>query len=430
MRQLRSKSEQNSKQDILLGYFSEVVPQLLRPAKGVLTHPSISASLPGAEYSTHLWDWDTYWTARGLIRFAALTDNPAFAQNVRRHLRGSLLNFLDQQSPDGRVPLMMTDTEIDPFGCLTGGAERNQAKPIMAQIALLAAEDNEDQVWLKTCVEPLMKFLSTWERDYSSSVGLLVWGNDVTIGVDNDPTTFGRPSFSSANLLLNCLYYRDLLALGEILRRQADMERCRCVEIKASQHAELIQKCCWDERDRFFYTVDVQCKDRRAELVPDMFPAGMKMSWSTLHLRTQVFTGFLPMWCGIASRAQGEHLVGSHLENTETFNAHFGVRTLAANEPMFSLAFSSNPSNWLGPVWLLSNYLVWKGLVRYSYHSLAKELAQKTVTLLAADAENTGTLHEYYHPDTGVPLSHGGFLDWNLLVLEMMDAGSQSALAT
>jgi hypothetical protein len=41
-----------------------------------------------------------------------------------------------------------------------------------------------------------------------------VWGDDVAIGDDNDPTTFGRPFFSSANLLLNCLFYQDLLAKG------------------------------------------------------------------------------------------------------------------------------------------------------------------------------------------------------------------------
>jgi len=29
------------------------------------------------------------------------------------------------------------------------------------------------------------------------------------------------------------------------------------------------------------------------------------------------------------------------------------------------------------------------------------------------------SLNEYYHPDTGAALSHKGFMDWNLLALEM-----------
>jgi putative isomerase len=29
-------------------------------------------------------------------------------------------------------------------------------------------------------------------------------------------------------------------------------------------------------------------------------------------------------------------------------------------------------------------------------------------------------MSEYYHPDTGAALSHKGFMDWNLLVIEMI----------
>jgi len=39
---------------------------------------------------------------------------------------------------------------------------------------------------------------------------------------------------------------------------------------------------------------------------------------------------------------------------------------------------------------------------------------------LSRDLEVNGSLNEYYHPDTGAALSHKGFLDWNLLVLEMI----------
>lgn len=86
---------------------------------------------------------------------------------------------------------------------------------------------------------------------------------------------------------------------------------------------------------------------------------------------------------------------------------------------MYSLQASSNPSNWLGPIWTIVNYLVWSGLRAYGYRSAADELARKTLRTLATCLQRDGSLNEYYHPDTGVPLSHKGFLDWNLLVLEM-----------
>ena len=47
-------------------------------------------------------------------------------------------------------------------------------------------------------------------------------------------------------------------------------------------------------------------------------------------------------------------------------------------------------------------------------------LADKTIALLAANLRENGALNEYYHPDTGSALSHKGFMDWNLMVLEMI----------
>jgi len=86
---------------------------------------------------------------------------------------------------------------------------------------------------------------------------------------------------------------------------------------------------------------------------------------------------------------------------------------------MYSMEFSSNPSNWLGPVWIVVNYFVWKGLTNAGFLQEADALRDKTVRLLAGDLAANGSLNEYYHPDTGAALSHKGFMDWNLLVLEM-----------
>jgi putative isomerase len=86
---------------------------------------------------------------------------------------------------------------------------------------------------------------------------------------------------------------------------------------------------------------------------------------------------------------------------------------------MYSLAASSNPSNWLGPVWIIANYFAWSGLRRYGFTHEAEALAAATTQLLAQDLRANGSLNEYYDPDTGKALSHKGFMDWNLLVLEM-----------
>jgi putative isomerase len=151
----------------------------------------------------------------------------------------------------------------------------------------------------------------------------------------------------------------------------------------------------------------------------------MPISWPALPMRIQAFTGFLPLWCGIATAGQAETLVREHHRNPDTFHAAYGVRTLSRREPMYSLAASGNPSNWLGPIWLVVNYLTWKGLRRYGFVAEAGDLAAKTVRLLQTDLAANGCLHEYYHPETGEPLINPGFLDWNMLVLEMAEVGKR-----
>jgi putative isomerase len=414
-------SEQRSQgSQALRRYFAGNAAQLLRPAVGIFRYPSVSPSLPGQEYSTQLWDWDTLWTSRGLFRLAEMERDEALRQKLCEHVSGSLLNFLDHAAADGRMPIMMEPNNPDPLREIGPDTpSRNQAKPVFGQLGLLAADQRKDASWLAPHFDSILRFYDSWTAHNLSSTGLLVWGDDVAIGDDNDPTTFGRPFFSSANLLLNCLYYEDLRASAELARRLGRAKDEGRLAAEADAVAAAIRQYCWDPRDSYFYTVDVQCVDRRAELIPSV-PRGMAMSWKCLPLKVQMFTGFLPLWCGIATQAQAAELVKVNYAADDRLRAQWGVRSLSSREAMYSLAFSSNPSNWLGPVWILVNYLTWRGLTRYGFHSEADALADKTIALLADDLKKNGSLNEYYHPDTGAALSHKGFMDWNLLVLEMM----------
>jgi putative isomerase len=404
----------------LLGYFGRTAPLLLRPPEGILRSPSIAPSLPGKEYSTSLWDWDTLWTARGLFRFARLRGGTAFRDRVAEHARGSLFNFLERQSPEGRIPIMIGVHTPDAFGSTAPAPapnHKNQAKPVFAQLALLVAEETGEVAWLRPYFDDLLRFHASWRRNNLSGVGLLVWGDDVAIGNDNDPTTFGRPFFSSANLLLNTLYYQDLRAAADLARRLGRAADAGRISGEARELGAALLAACWDPRDQFFYTADVQCVDRRAELIA--YPRGMDMSWHSLPLRIQTFTGFLPLWCGLATPAQAGALVRANYLADGRFRADWGVRSLSSRETMYCLDFSSNPSNWLGPTWIIVNYFVWRALGNYGFAAEARDLADKTVRLLARDLAANGSLNEYYHPDTGAALSHKGFMDWNLLVMEM-----------
>jgi putative isomerase len=415
-----SAADRSQNADALRSYFAANATLLLRVPDGILKHPSVSPSLPGKRYSTQLWDWDTLWTSQGLFRLATLQHDESFKQKLCEHVSGSLLNFLEHATPGGQIPIMMTADNPDAFRIFAKNeTSRNQAKPVFGQLGLLACDQRGDAKWLEPHFDSILRFYDSWVEHNSSTIGLLAWGDDVAIGDDNDPTTFGRPFFSSANLLLNCLFYQDLLASAELARRlgrAADQDR---LSSQAKELAERVRKYCWDPRDSYYYTVDVQCVDRRAELIPSV-PRGMDMSWRCLPTRIQMFTGFLPLWCGIASQQNAQKLVTTNYLADDRLCAHWGVRSLSSHETMYSMEFSSNPSNWLGPVWIIVNYFVWKALRRYGYKKEADALADKTILLLSRDLETNGSLSEYYHPDTGAALSHKGFMDWNLLVLEMI----------
>lgn len=413
-----SVSERAAAIQRLTKYFHEKAPELLRPAQGYLKYPSISPSLPNSQYSSELWDWDTLWTTLGLLQVARKANDPLLRTQVVEHARGSLMNFFDHQAADGRIPMLITVSNPDPLHCLSGTAphKENQAKPVLAQLALLISRESGYD-WLAPHFDHLLRFFESWTTNNLSHTGLLVWGDDVAIGNDNDPTTFGRPFFSSANLLLNTLWHQDLEAAAELAEKLGRGSEAAELRERASKVADAIQRCCWDPRDQFFYTADVQCKDRRAELIPEV-PRGMAMSWNSLPLRIQTFTGFLPLWCGIATEEQARALA-MHSRNAKTFCGNSGIRSLSAQESMYSLASSTNPSNWLGPVWIIVNYLVWCGLKRYGMNADASVVADKMINLLARDLATSGSLNEYYHPDTGEALSHRGFMDWNLLVLAM-----------
>jgi len=141
-------------------------------------------------------------------------------QSLFEHVSGSLLNFLEHSSADGRIPILMTPTNPDPFRVLgSNGVSKNQAKPVFRSTRTARRRSAWHVAWLAPHFDMMLRFYDSWTAHNMSSIGLLVWGDDVAIGDGQRSTTFGRPFFSSANLMLNCLYFEDLRASAELAGR-------------------------------------------------------------------------------------------------------------------------------------------------------------------------------------------------------------------
>ncbi len=410
-------------EQLLRKYILSHVDTILKEPVHYLKHPFVD---PGSIYDGNLWDWDSFWAVYAIFN---LTDESEAGQASKeryiRHAKGNIRNFLDYQMQDGYIPMMVATLDLnsqlpEPYlnmkrkeGLLT-----NMHKPFLCQQIALIGGYSGDFDWIAEEYAKLELYFECYERDYfNANCGLYVWADDIMIGMDNDPATFGRPRFSTANIYLNAFMVSELKAMAVIADALGISSRGEFYRGKAASLAAAIQEESWDRRDKFFYSVDVDIKTRHY----DWFHQGLGVFWKTLPIKIRAWTGFIPMWSRIAEPWQAAYLAGDHAADYNTFNSPYGISTLAQDEKMFDCSATNNPSNWLGPIWIVSNYIVFRGLMNYGFTEQARELCDKTVTLLGEDLERTGTLHEYYVPKTGEPVMNGGFLNWNLLVLNMID---------
>lgn len=175
--------------------------------------------------------------------------------------------------------------------------------------------------------------------------------------------------------------------------------------------------CLWDERNGFYYSADINL----LPVDPDTYyHSGMPRHWHCVLQKIDVWSGFLTMWAGIAGQERAERMVYENMKVERLFNGRYGIRTLAKTEPMYRIAASHNPSCWLGPVWGVSNYMCFKGLVDYGFTEEAGKLAEKTIILLGKSIAGCGEMYEYYDPDSGEGIINSGFQNWNLLVNNMI----------
>ena len=407
-----------------LNYYQNIEKYVMDRVEGILKEPHSFIHYPfidpGSVYDGNVWDWDSYWSVYGLLPIAAKQGNKAFLDRVVEHAKGNVRNFFDHQLEDGYIPMMIEVADWpEPYLNMKHkeGIKMNMHKPFLASQICLISDFIDDYSWAIEFAEGLKGYFKHYRDNYyNENAGLYIWHDDIMIGMDNDPASFGRPQDSTANIFLNSFMIRELESYGRYLLAIGDKEEVTAVISHRDALEAAIQAECWDKRDQFFYSVDVDIKTRKF----DWFHQGLGVFWKTLPIKIRVWSGFLPMAMGFATPDQAAALV-EHWKDEATFYSDYGIATLAKDEKMFDLSVTNNPSNWLGPVWLVANYLVFSGFLKYGYLEEAREMCQNTLTLLGQDLENTGELHEYYDPYTGKPIMNAGFVNWNMLALNMVD---------
>ena len=394
---------------LIKNYSKDAYKLLLRERQGYLGKPFI---VPGSVYRYDLWDWDSWLTDVAIRQI--LADNGESADEFIDYEKGCALNFLDNQEDSGKIKIMINSESGDKYFYDRGAHH----KPCLAQHIAFIIKESGDFEWIMPYAEKLDKYIEYYRStSRHEETGLYFFIDDAGIGVDNDPSIFYRPKCSTASVYINCLMYKELLAMEYIHRVLKNGASADAYKAEAQKLRSDIRRELWDEKCGMYYSADIS-------LLPidknDWLHSGKPRHWSSLIMRIDGWAGFLAMWAGIATPEEAERMVKENMLNEKTFFAKYGIRSLSKLEKMYWVGVSGNPSCWLGPVWIIANYMCYRGLRSYGFLKEAEALAKATVDLLGSDIEACGEMHEYYHPDTGVGVHNKGFQSWNLLVNNML----------
>jgi len=249
----------------------------------------------------------------------------------------------------------------------------NLNHPLAAFAELESYWHTRDLDRLDMVIEPLYQYYKALHYHIRHQNGLYVtdWAS-----MDNSPRNkhLGFAVDTSCEMVL---FAENLSAIMQILceeGRKVERFEERRDEL-ARQRKQLIEKInsyMWSDTHTFYYDVTF----------------GMK------HSGIKTIAGFYPLLAGAATKQQAEGLK-NWLEDEKSFKRIHRCPSLAADES----GYDPNGGYWRGAVWASTNVIVTKGLEKYGYYDLAREIALNHLDAVTAVFQKTGTIWENYSPD-------------------------------
>lgn len=373
-----------------------------KPIKGGLNHPYFTS---GIDYVNQVWDWGSW--------LASISMRSIKTKEMEECQKGIIYNFLDNMEENGSLPITVSSVPCD-----WTKRFKNRYKPVLAQHILEISNKYESFDWVKPLFPKVKRYIRYYEENQKDEEsGLFYWLDDFAIGVDNNPTVFFRHEKTSGHIMLNCLMANEYEALSTLANKLDLSKEAKEYKEKANALKKAIQDECYDPIDGYFYSADLSLKkiDKNQWL-----HSNHPRFWHTLPIKITTWDGLMPLWCGAATKAQADKCI-KHYKNPEGLYSKYGIRSLAKNEKMYAEFDSTNPSCWLGPVWVNANYFIYEGFKKYGYFDLARDLAIKTIYILGKGLKDNGGFYEYYDSNTGKGIRGLGMHGWNFLVLLMID---------
>jgi glycogen debranching enzyme len=177
----------------------------------------------------------------------------------------------------------------------------------------------------------------------------------------------------------------EMRSLSKMAEELGKDEEAKSWKKKADKTSELANTTMWDDKSNFFYHVNM--KDHT-------------FNYRGRDLKRQEIIGFLPLWAEAVDKKRADLLVKTLTDSTK-FWRKYGVPTLAADDEWYS-PYVDYCCKWNGPVWMLWDYMVYDGLKKYGYSTIAKELGDKMMLAVTTQLSNNHNFWESFSPDNEV----------------------------
>ena len=167
---------------------------------------------------------------------------------------------------------------------------------------------------------------------------------------------------------LNSLYALDTEILMMMARELGLTAEAGKLQVRYEQIRNLINNELWSEQDGLY----------------------LNRHWDGRFSRRLSLENFYPLIAGVADEERAKRIVKT-LQDPKKFRGERPPTFIPRDDPAFTAQDRAR-----GTIWSLSNYLIYVGLKRYSFHNEAAELAQQSTGLARASWEKGGKFYDFY----------------------------------
>ena len=385
-------------------YIESNLAGLCCPASGWMKHPYITL---GAHYGAggRTFFWDAFFETLRMRR-------SGFAKEIR----GTLECYLDHMDTGtGRVLRILS-----PDGPMVAPGQ-DQVQPFLGQLAYVANLSTPLGDDAPRIVDKLAAFLAFWERERGTTLGLYRWLESYESGIDSALAIAMDPPLTVAAVDLSCYLVLDYRAAAALAQEYGMLDRAAGFRARADRIAEAIRTHMWDPRHEVFCNIRMSSGQR------------IFLTFDDDEFCILPWTNFIPLYAGIATPAQAEATVRRYLLSPEHMLSKYGLRSFSRKsvyytEQRICPAYSElaahwlkTGSNWSGPVWTLSNYMLAHGMAQYGFKDEARAIALDVAAVNWRSVQADGGMFENYHPETGKGLWAKGLFSWNILADGLAD---------